>query len=231
MAKETVLVIEDEKNIVELLKYNLEGAGYRVLVAVRGDTGLEAVRKNKPVLIILDLMLPELDGIEICKILKQDYKTAGIPVIMLTAKSEEADKIVGLELGADDYMTKPFSIRELLARVKAVLRRRQEPALDHVYRIGQLELDTARHIVTLKGKTLEMTSKEYELLKALIEAKGRVLSREYLLNRVWGYDESVNIETRTIDIHIGQLRRKIRTEAFRIVTVKNAGYRFDYDEH
>ncbi len=229
MAKETILVIEDEKNIVELVKYNLEEAGFRVLTAAKGNLGLEQAQKEKPRLIILDLMLPELDGIEICKILKQNYKTALIPIIMLTAKSQETDKVLGLELGADDYVTKPFSPRELVARVKSVLRRGQEKPKERVFKVGILEVDTAKHLVTLKGKNVELTSKEYDLLKALMEAEGRVLSRDYLLDQVWGYDQSVNIETRTIDMHVGQLRKKIKPEARRIVTVKNVGYRFDYE--
>lgn len=229
MAKETVLVIEDEKNILELVKYNLEEAGYRVLSANRGDSGLESARKEKPSLIILDLMLPGVDGIEVCKILKQNYKTASVPIIMLTAKSQEADKVVGLELGADDYMTKPFSPRELVARVKAVLRRTHEKPKDELLKVGALELDQAKHQVSLKGKPIELTSKEYDLLKALLEARGRVLSRELLLSQVWGYDESLNIETRTVDMHVGQLRKKLKTEAARIVTVKNVGYRLDHE--
>lgn len=222
-------MVEDEKNIVELVKYNLEEAGFRVLQASRGDTGLERARKEKPSLIVLDLMLPEIDGIEICKILKQNYDTAAIPIIMLTAKSQEADKVLGLELGADDYVTKPFSPRELVARVKAVLRRIREKPREKVLSAGELQMDTGKHLVILKGKTVELTSKEYELLKALLEANGRVLSREFLLNQVWGYDESLNIETRTVDMHIGQLRKKLKMEAGRLITVKNAGYRFDHE--
>lgn len=229
MAKETVLVVEDEKNIAELVTYNLEQEGFRVLAAANGSTGLEQARKEKPSLIILDLMLPGIDGIEICKILKQNYKTSHIPVIMLTAKSQEADKIVGLELGADDYVTKPFSPRELVARAKAILRRVREKPKREVLKAGTLEIDTAKHIVALKGKPQELTSKEYDLLHTLIEADGRVLSREFLLERVWGYDQSINIETRTVDMHIGQLRKKLKPEAGRIVTVKNVGYRFDHD--
>ncbi len=229
MSKETVLVVEDEKNILELVKYNLEEAGFRVLTAAKGTLGLEIAQKEKPRLIILDLMLPELDGIEICKVLKQNYKTAYIPIIILTAKSQETDKVLGLELGADDYVTKPFSPRELVARVKSVLRRGQEKPKERVFKAGVLELDTAKHSVNLKGKNVELTSKEYDLLKALMEAEGRVLSREHLLDQVWGYDQSVNIETRTIDMHVGQLRRKVKPEANRIVTVKNVGYRFDYE--
>ena len=229
MSKDTVLVVEDEKNIVELVKYNLEQEGFRVLTATRGDTGLEQARKEKPALIVLDLMLPEIDGIEICKILKQNYETASVPIIMLTAKSQEADKVLGLELGADDYITKPFSPRELVARVKAVLRRIREKPKEKILNVGDLQVDTGKHLVTIKGKPVELTSKEYELLKALLEANGRVLSREFLLNQVWGYDQSINIETRTVDMHIGQLRKKLKSEAPRLMTVKNAGYRLDHE--
>lgn len=229
MPKETVLVIEDEKNILELVKYNLEEAGFHVLTAQRGDTGLELARKQKPSLIVLDLMLPETDGVEICKTLRQNEKTSGISIIMLTAKSQETDKIVGLEVGADDYLTKPFSPRELVARVKAVLRRSKEKPAEKVMKAGHLEMDTDKHVVILKKKAVDLTSKEYDLLRTLMEARGRALSREHLLDHVWGYDQSLQIETRTVDMHIGSLRKKIGDEAGRIVTVKNVGYRFDYE--
>lgn len=229
MPKETILLIEDEKNIAELVKYNLEQAGFKTLWASKGDTGLELVSKNKPNLIILDLMLPEIDGLEVCKILKRNDKTTKIPIIMLTAKSEVTDKIVGLELGADDYVTKPFSPKELVARVRAVLRRGKEEAKDSMFKAGTLSVDVARHKVSIKDAEIDLASKEYDLLIALMEAKGRVLSREFLLNQVWGYDSSLNIETRTVDMHVGLLRKKLKTESARIVTIKNVGYRFDYD--
>lgn len=229
MPKDSILIIEDEKNILELLKFNLEKEGYQVRTAAKGSEGLEAARKSPPSLVILDLMLPEMDGLEICKILKQNQTTAQIPILMLTAKSEESDKVLGLELGADDYVTKPFSPRELTARVKAILRRVREKPKDRILKAGTLEVDTAKHIARLKGKELELASKEYQLLVTLMEAEGRVVTRDFLLTRVWGYDQSMNIETRTVDMHIGQLRKKIKHEAERIVTVKNAGYRFDTD--
>ncbi len=230
MGKETILVVEDEKNILELLKYNLEQEGYQVQTANRGDLGLEQARKSKPDLLILDLMLPGMDGMEVCKILKQNEKTAGIPIIMLTAKSQESDKIVGLELGADDYVTKPFSPRELAARIKAVLRRgKDKQPADKILKAGTLEVDMSKHLVSLKSKAMEFTSKEYDLLTALMEAGGRVLTREKLLEQVWGYDGSLNIETRTIDMHIGQLRKKLKNEGERIITVKNVGYRFEME--
>lgn len=227
MAQETILIVEDEKNIAELLKYNLEQEGFRTLSAAQGDLGLELARKSKPDLILLDIMLPVMSGLDICKALKQNPKTASIPVIILTAKGQEADRVVGLEIGADDYVTKPFSTRELVARVKAVLRRGREPQKDRILKAGQMEMDTGKYLVSIKGKPVELTSKEFDLLKALLEAEGRVLSREMLLSQVWGYDESLNVETRTVDMHIGLLRKKIKPESDRIVTVKNVGYRLD----
>jgi DNA-binding response OmpR family regulator len=230
MSKESVLLIEDEKNILELLVYTFEKEGFRVLSASQGDEGLDKARKQHPSIIILDLMLPGMDGLEVCKALRQNPATADIPLIMLTARGEEVDKVVGLELGADDYMTKPFSPRELMARVKAVLRRgRPSVPSRQVLRAGAIELQTDKHIVRLKGKVLEMTSKEFGLLKILMESDGRVLSREILLEKVWGLDRAMNIETRTVDMHVGQLRKKLKSEAERIVTVKNAGYRFEHE--
>ena len=227
MAKETILFVEDDKNIVELVKYNLEQEGFRVLTAVTGLAGLEKALKEKPALVILDLMLPEMNGLEICKTLKLNKKTHLTPIIMLTAKGTESDKVIGLELGADDYVTKPFSPRELMARVKAVLRRSQEKLSEEILRSGTIELDITKHELRLKGKPVEITAKEFELLGILMSSKGRVLTREVLLSKVWGYENSVNIETRTVDMHIGQLRKKIGKEAERIVTIKSVGYRFD----
>ena len=230
MAKETILIIEDEKNIQELLKYNLEEAGYHTLKAVKGNEGLQLAQKQKPDLVLLDLMLPELSGIEVCKILKNNSATSPIPIIMLTAKGTETDKIIGLELGADDYITKPFSPRELLARIKAVLRRLKEKPKFKILRAGLIEVDLDKHIVLIKKKPIGLTSKEFSLLKELMSADGRVLTREQLLEKVWGYDESIHIETRTVDMHILQLRKKLKSEADKIITVKNVGYRFQMDD-
>lgn len=227
MPSETILVIEDEKNIAELIRYNLEQEGFRVLTAAKGQSGLETAQREKPDLLILDLMLPELGGLEICKILKNDPKTKTLPIIMLTAKGTEADKVVGLELGADDYITKPFSPRELVARIKAVLRRVREVAQHEFIRSGTVELDITKHELRLKGKAVDVTAKEFELLHILMIAKGRAMTREILLSKVWGYDNSVNIETRTVDMHITQLRKKLGKEADHITTVKSVGYRFD----
>ncbi len=227
MASETVLVVEDEKNILELVKYNLEQEGFRVLTATKGSSGLETALRERPALVVLDLMLPEMNGLEICKTLRQNEKTRLTPIIMLTAKGTESDRVVGLELGADDYITKPFSPRELVARVKAVLRRSQERSPEQVLRSGTIELDVTKHELRLKGRSVEITAKEFELLRVLMGSKERVLTREVLLSKVWGYENSVNIETRTVDMHVGQLRKKLGKEAERIVTIKSVGYRFD----
>jgi len=228
MATAKILIVDDEKNIVEAIRYNLEKAGFRALVASSGKQALELAQREIPDCITLDVMLPEMDGLEVCRQLRQDSRTKRIPVIMLTVKQEETDKIVGLELGADDYVTKPFSPKELVARVKALIRRSKEPiAEEESFVVGELQIDFARHTVAVKGKPVELTSKEFELLRALISAKGRVLARDFLLDRVWGLEQSLEIETRTVDVHVGQLRKKLRSEAKRIVTVKNAGYRFD----
>lgn len=231
MPKERILIIEDEKDIVKMLEYNLEKEGFKVLSAYNGEDGLDMARKKNPDLILLDLMLPGIDGLEVCKAVKNEANTeASIPVIMLTAKSQEADKIIGLELGADDYVTKPFSPRELIARIKAVLRRAKEKnKLPDVSRIGNLAIDFSKIIVAVKDKPVEVTSKEFELLKTLIKANGRVLSRDYLLDTVWGIDQSLEIQTRTVDAHITTLRKKLKSESNRIITVKNYGYRFKLD--
>ncbi len=227
MAQPKILIVDDEKNIVEAIKYNLDKAGFRTLTAADGKRALELAQRELPDLITLVVMLPEQDGWEVCRLLRQDTRTKHIPVIMLTVKNEETDTIVGLELGADDYMTKPFSPKELVARVKAVLRRTKGPVPEEVVTIGELYVDFGKHLVQVKEKPVELTAKEFELLKALLEAKGRVLTRDILLDRVWGLEQSLEIETRTVDVHVGQLRKKLKGEAKRLITVKNAGYRFD----
>ena len=224
--KHKILIVDDEKNIVETIRYNLEKAGFRTLTAADGKLALELARREVPDLITLDVMLPEHDGWEVCRLLRQDPRTARIPVIMLTVRGDEADKVVGLELGADDYLTKPFSPKELVARIRAVLRRSREPVPEHAMTVDELHVDFDRHLVRVKGKPVELTTKEFELLKTLLQAKGRVLSRETLLDRVWGLEQSLEIETRTVDVHIGQLRKKLKPIAPRIVTIKNTGYRF-----
>ncbi len=229
--KETILIVEDEKDIVKMLDYNLKKEGYKTLVAHDGEDALDAANVKHPDLILLDLMLPGVDGLEVCKQLKFERKTASIPVIMLTAKTQESDKVVGLELGADDYVTKPFSPRELIARIKAVLRRGKEnDKLPEILKIGELTIDFSKIAFTVKDKSVELTSKEFELLKTLIKAKGRVLSRDYLLDNIWGFNNAIEIQTRTIDVHIRTLRNKLKSEAKRILTVKNYGYRFEYED-
>lgn len=224
----TVLVIEDEIHILELLRYNLEAAGYKVMASENGKEGLEKALEEKPDLVILDLMLPDMDGLEICKVLKKNEDTKNIPIIMLTARSEEFDKVLGLELGADDYITKPFSVRELLARIKAVLRRTQqvEEEKEEIIKFGDIVIDTGKHVVYKKGKALDLTLKEFELLKLLSQNKGKVLTRDYLLDKVWGYEYAG--ETRTVDVHIRHLRKKIEDDdkaPVYIETVRGIGYK------
>ncbi len=227
MSKEKILIVEDEKDLVKILKYNFEKEGYRVVVAHDGEAGLVAFRKEKPGLVILDIMLPKLDGFEFCKMVRQDSK---VPILMLTAKTEEVDRILGLELGADDYVTKPYSVREVLARVKAILRRVTDSDGEKaLVRAGGLEVDLERYVTTVNGETVPLSSKEFEFLKCLLVANGRVLTRDQLLERVWGYDAGMQIDTRTVDQHIARLREKLGAESDRIVTVKNVGYRFRQD--
>lgn len=226
-----ILIVEDDKDIAKMLDYNLKKEGYRTIVSKSGEDAIDKAAEETPDLMLLDLMLPGLDGLEVCKQLKAGKKTADIPIIMLTAKSQESDKVIGLELGADDYVTKPFSPRELTARIKAVLRRSKGVKnTAEIIKIGGLAIDLSRITVTVKNKTADLTSKEFELLKMLIEAEGRVLSRDYLLDNIWGIDKAMDIETRTVDVHIRTLRKKLRAEARRIVTVKNYGYRFEKDD-
>ena len=221
-----ILVAEDEKNIAKVVAYNLEREGYQVVTARDGEEALEKVHKESPDLVILDLMLPKMDGLDLCRQLKADPKTSRIPIIMLTAKTQEADRVVGLELGADDYVAKPFSVRELAARVKAVLRRGRSLEEPASWKGWQLEVDWERRKVKSKRKPVELTPKEFELLKVLIESRGRVLSRELLLEKVWGYDQASEIQSRTVDLHISQLRQKLGSEGKHILTVTGAGYRF-----
>ncbi len=229
MTKAKILIVDDESNIVEVVKYNLDKEGFRTSVAYDGAKALELARQNLPDLILLDLMLPEVDGLEVCRILKQEEKTRHIPIIMLTGKTTETDKVLGLEMGADDYVTKPFSPRELLARIRVALRRVAAPAPAELFRLGPLNVDWGRHVASIHGRPVDLTAKEFELLTALIHAKGRMLTRAALLERVWGFDQADEIETRTVDFHISRLRKKLRPVADRIVTVKNAGYRLMID--
>ncbi len=223
----TVLVVDDEKDLVELVKYHLEKEGLKCLEARDGETALQLAKERSPDLMVLDLMLPGVDGLEVCRKLRKDPKTSSIAIIMLTAKAEEVDRIVGLEMGADDYMVKPFSPRELVARVKAVLRRGQGQDMPAIKRVGTLEVDEGKHQVTVNGTVVELTVKEFDLLCALMRANGRVLNRDQILETVWGYSNAVDIESRTVDVHIRRLREKLGDEFTRIVTVKGVGYRFE----
>ncbi|MDO5038135.1 response regulator [Clostridium sp.] len=231
MSKEKILIVDDEEHILELLKFNIENAGYQVIWANNGLDALNIAKNEKPHLILLDLMLPGMDGFDVCKEIKRNNDTCNISIIMLTAKGEELDKILGLELGADDYITKPFSIRELLARVKAVLRRSaplESNKKEDIYDNGRLKIDFERHEVTINNKKIDMTLKEFELLEILIRNKGKILKREILLDKIWGY-EYIG-ETRTVDVHIRYLRKKIEEDDKNpklIETIRGVGYRFN----
>ena len=226
MPEAKILIVEDEKALVKVLKYNLEKEGYQVITAHDGDAGLTCFLEEKPDLIILDIMLPKKDGFEVCRAIRQSSRT---PILMLTAKKDELDRVLGLEIGADDYVTKPFSVREVLARVKAILRRAAEKPAPRLVRAGTLEVDLERYVTKVKGKPVTLSPKEFEFLKCLLKADGRALSRDELLEKVWGYDRSMEIDTNTVDQHIARLRGKLGSEAERIVTVKNVGYRIRTD--
>ena len=229
MAQEKILVVEDDKNLVKLVKYNLEKEGYRVVAAGDGEAGIAALRPERPDLVMLDAMLPKLDGFECLKIIRRETR---VPVLMLTARKEEMDRVLGLELGADDYVTKPFGVRELLARVKALLRRASpsaESAPGGLLKAGGIELDPERYEVRVRGKALTLTTKEFEFLKLLLQSGGRALTRDQLLEKVWGYDRSMEIDTRTIDQHVARLREKLGPEGAIVATVKNVGYRIKAD--
>jgi two-component system alkaline phosphatase synthesis response regulator PhoP len=219
-----IVVIEDDQDITRLVTHYLTKEGYTVKSFLDGIRGLKFFKEERPDLVILDLMLPEMDGLEVCKRLRADPKTSTLPIIVLTAKGEETDKIVGLELGADDYVTKPFSPKELVARVKALLRRSERQVEESPsYRYGPILLDVTRHEVRVSSKGIQLTAKEFSLLLQLLKNKGRVLTRGTLLDTVWGYDSDVT--TRTVDVHIRRLREKIPFLTGAIVTVKSYGYK------
>ncbi|OGN96760.1 MAG: DNA-binding response regulator [Chloroflexi bacterium RBG_13_51_36] len=225
-----ILVVEDDRNLLDTLKYNLRKEGYNVVAAVDGVEALDVARRGKPDLIILDIMLPKLSGFEVCRILRKEMT---VPIMMLTAKHEEVDKIVGLEIGADDYMTKPFSMRELLARLGAMLRRAkmteaQPGSGEALLKVGDIEVDIARHKASRGVTGLELTPKEFDLLAFLARNKGFVFSRDQLLERVWGYDFAG--DTRTVDVHIRWLRQKIETDPNNpehLITVRGTGYKLE----
>jgi len=230
MSKELIYAVEDEFHIQQLVKYNLEASGYRVITFDSGEAVLAEAKTNLPDLFILDLMLPGIDGLEVCRQLRQNPESKYIPVIFLTAKADEFDKVLGLELGADDYITKPFSVRELIARVKAVLRRTNttNTVEADIIKHGSISIDCTRREVYKNGVLIEMPLKEFELLKLLVLNKGKVLSRELLLEKIWGFDYYG--ETRTVDVHIRYLRQKVEDDDSNpkyIETIRGIGYRFN----
>lgn len=222
--KPRILLVDDEADTIEVLGYKLREAGYEVLPAADGREALAKARSERPALIVLDLMLPEIDGLDVCRLLKRDPATASIPIIMLTAKAAETDRIVGLEIGADDYVTKPFSPRELVLRIKKLLARARgaADAGTHV-RIGELELDSSRHSVLVQGKPVDLTATEFKLLEVLVGRRGRVQARDRLLADVWGYENP--IDTRTVDTHMRRLRERLGPAAHLLETVRGVGYR------
>jgi len=223
-ARKRILVADDEPDVLALVALHLQRAGFDVLKAVDGEQALRLARAEEPALVVLDLMMPGLSGLEVAKLMKQSPQTAGIPVLMLTAKADEVDRIVGLEVGADDYVTKPFSPREIVLRVQSILRRMEAaPAAADELQVGCVQVDRVRHEVRIEGKALEFTATEFKLLTVLMERCGRLQSREVLLNDVWGY-ESV-IDTRTVDTHIRRLREKVGVAADLVETVRGFGYR------
>ena len=227
MSKPSVLVAEDESALITLLRYNLEREGYRVLEAQDGEEALLLAAEEKPDLVLLDWMLPQLSGIEVCRRLRGRQETRNVPIIMLTARGEEGDRIRGLDTGADDYMTKPFAMTELLARLRAVLRRIRPSLAEDVIAVGDIEMDRGAHRVRRAGVEVHLGPTEYKLLDHLIQHPGRVFSREQLLDAVWGSD--VYVEARTVDVHVGRLRKALNIEGVSdpIRTVRSAGYSLD----
>lgn len=229
MSSEKILVVDDEDHIVELISYNLINSGYNVITANNGIDAVRLAKEENPDLILLDLMIPGLDGFDVCKAIRNDNETKEIIIIMLTAKGEELDKILGLELGADDYMTKPFSIRELLARIKANLRRtKSSSGSEEIYKTKDIYINFDRREVYILDKKIELTLKEFELLEILVKNRGKILTREMLLDKIWGY-EYVG-ETRTVDVHIRYLRKKVEEDDKNprlIETIRGVGYRFN----
>lgn len=229
-ATKKILIVEDERDILQLVKLYLEKEGFRIMTATTGTEGLSSAKQDKPDLIVLDLMLPEIDGLEVCKRLRSAPETAMLPIIMLTARAEESDQVIGLELGADDYVTKPFSPKALVARVKAMFRRLDRSRHDNqtIYQYGKLAMDLSRHEVTVQGKDVPLTAKEFGLLEHLLRNPGRVLTREVLLNQVWGYDYFGT--TRTVDVHVRRLKQKIPLLDAAILSVKSLGYKLKEHE-
>lgn len=229
-----ILIVEDDQTLLNVLKYNLVKEGYDVLTAADGVQALDVARSNRPELIVLDIMLPKLDGFEVCRILRREMTT---PILMLTAKAGETDKVVGLELGADDYMTKPFSMREFLARIRAMLRRTElmkatassvKDLIPSLIKVGEIEVDLARHTVSRSGTPIDLSPKEFDLLGFLVKNKEQAFTRDQLLEKVWGYDYAG--DTRTVDVHIRWLRQKIEIDPAspeHLLTVRGIGYKFE----
>ncbi len=229
MSKENILIVEDDKNISKLIKYNLEKEGFRCAVSFDGEDALKSLDKSSADLMILDIMLPGIDGLEVCRRVKHDKKLFNIPIIMLTAKGEEVDKVVGFELGADDYIVKPFSPRELILRIKAILKRMKPAEVEKdILKSGKLTVDLSRYKVTVEKKEVELTNMEFNLLVTLMQRAGRVQSRETLLDDVW--DIASDVTTRTVDTHIKRLREKLGKTGNLIETVRGVGYRFSEKE-
>ncbi len=226
--KKRILVAEDEADVLQLINLALQRAGFEVLKAEDGATAVRLAREHAPALIVMDIMMPGMTGLEACRLLKQDSRTMRIPVVMLTAKAEEVDRIVGLELGADDYVTKPFSPRELVLRIQAILRRFSEvPSGSELLALGPIQVDQVRHEVRIDGELVDFTATEFKLLTVLMERRGRLQSRDVLLNDVWGYESL--IDTRTVDTHIRRLRDKLGVAAELVETVRGFGYRMTGD--
>ena len=231
MPSDTILAVDDEVHILELISFNLKAAGYHVVTALTGEEALKRCEVERPSLVLLDIMLPGIDGLEVCRRLKGDRMTSNIPIIMLTARGDEVDKILGLELGADDYITKPFSVRELAARVKSLLRRvaPQQESEPQTLRSGDIMIDITNYEAFKGGEKLSLTLKEFELLKVLVLSRGKVLTRDFLLDRIWGYEYYG--DTRTVDVHIKRIREKLdqgeEESSWSIKTVWGVGYKFE----
>jgi len=227
MTKETILIVDDEEDIIELIKYNLKNEGYSILTAQSGEQAIKIAKQSRPDLIVLDLMLPGMDGLEVTRYLRSNEETSDMPIVMLTAKGEESDIITGLELGANDYISKPFSPKVLTARIRAIFRRRKkntmEPA-DSIQQEGDMTIDRARHVVTIQGNTLDLTKSEFELLFFLADKKGWVFTRGQIVDAIHGENHAVT--ERSIDVVIVGLRKKLKNYASIIETVRGVGYRF-----
>lgn len=229
MLKPKILVVDDEPDALELIGFNLKAAGYDVITAEDGNSALRKARAQRPALVLLDLMIPEVDGLEVCKILRRDPETSAMPIIMVTAKAGEVDRVLGLELGANDYITKPFSPRELILRVKNLLQRAAPPdEKQNRHQVSELSVDIPRHEVRVNRAQIDLTPTEFKLLTTLMERRGRVQSREKLLQDVWEYENL--IDTRTVDTHMRRLREKLGKAARFLDTVRGVGYRFRDDE-